>query len=117
LTGLTTAVAAAAPAAPAAKKGKVAAAPAAAPAAAAAPAPAATSSSSSSSSGSSGAVAAAAVTIPVEKGLLESGKLGGTLTVHEDYAWLGNQVDISGAANKNKCVHMLLLGLSLGVDV
>jgi len=38
----------------------------------------------------------------VEKGLAESGKLGGSLSVHEDYAWLGNQVDISGAANKNK---------------
>jgi predicted DNA-binding WGR domain protein len=30
--------------------------------------------------------------IPVEKGLVESGKLSGSIEVHEDYAWLGNQV-------------------------
>ena len=42
------------------------------------------------------------VSIPVETGLLESGKLLGSLSVHEDYAWLGNQVGISGSNNNNK---------------
>jgi poly [ADP-ribose] polymerase len=38
----------------------------------------------------------------VEKGLGESGKLSGAVEVHEDFAWLGNQVDISGNNNNNK---------------
>jgi hypothetical protein len=42
------------------------------------------------------------VCIPVEKGLAESGKLPGHVEVHEDYAFLGNQVNIEGANNNNK---------------
>jgi hypothetical protein len=107
-------VVAAAPAAtaappPPAKKGKAAAAPPTAPAAAAAaPAPApkgkgkAASAAAPAPAAASATAAPFAGSIPVEKGLGESGKLSGSVSVHGDFAWLGNQVDISGGNNNNK---------------
>jgi poly [ADP-ribose] polymerase len=88
---------------PPAKKGKAAAA--AAPvAAAAAPPPVAPKAASKKEPAAAAAAAAPAAAftgvIPVEKGLAESGKLFNP-SVHADYAWLGNQVNIDGA-NNNK---------------